>query len=67
MLSADQLKRFSNQCLKLRETLQKGRPISQTDYSVIKSHIQSLIAELDEHTEETPSSNLDVTLARKPV
>jgi hypothetical protein len=51
MLTVDQLKRFSNQCLKLRQTLQTGLRCNESEYLMIKSHIETLITDLEKQIE----------------
>lgn len=60
MLSVDQLKRFSNRCLEVRQELQQGHRLTDSQYTFIKSHIEVLLADLDSHTENVrPLTSLD--------
>lgn len=58
MLTVEQLKRFSNQCLKLRQILQNGMRCNDAEYSVIKTHIETLITDLEKQIENDTSANL---------
>ena len=58
MLTVDQLKRFSNQCLKLRQTLQTGMRCNESEYFVIKTHIETLITDLEKQIEPEPAPDV---------
>ena len=63
MITMDQLRRFTQGCLQLRQELQKGLRVSTSEYDLIKSHIQTLLADIQEHT---PSdTHLDGTNVQK--
>jgi hypothetical protein len=56
MLTAEQLKRFSNHCLKLRQTLQNGMRCDEFEYLAIKSQIHTLMIDLETQIEKERAS-----------
>ena len=47
MISADQLQRFSRECLLLRKSLEETDCLPEIDYRILRSHMHMLIAELE--------------------
>lgn len=47
MIAADQLQRFSRECLLLRKSLEETECLAEIDYRILRSHMHMLIAELE--------------------
>ena len=47
MIPAEQLQRFSRECLLLRKALQEGQGLPDVDYRILKSHITMLLTDLE--------------------
>ena len=51
MIPVDQLKRFSGGCLNLRQHLQTGSRLSESEYNLLRAHIHTLLAYLEKNTD----------------
>ena len=55
MISAEQLQRFSRECLLLRQVLKEGESIPDLDYRILKSNLQILLMDLEKgRTQPSP-------------
>lgn len=58
-MTAEQLKRFSNECLLMRKALQDGQMMPESDYQILRSGVLLLLAELEESKAQSSSSRND--------
>lgn len=49
MIPAEQLQRFSRECLLLRKALQDGTALTELDYRILRSNISMLLSDLEKH------------------
>jgi hypothetical protein len=49
MIPAEQLQRFSRECLLLRKALQDGTVLTELDYRILRSNISMLLSDLERH------------------
>ena len=47
MISAEQLQRFSRECLLLRKAIQEGHLLPVLDYQILKSNPRMLLTEIE--------------------
>jgi len=55
-ISAEQLQRFSRECLILRKALQDGATLPDKDYTLIQSGVRLLLGEIDKSWGQQTSS-----------
>jgi hypothetical protein len=64
MLTAEQLQRFSRECLLLRRAIEEGHSVPELDYRILRSNLQILLATLEKGRKH-PSNPSDIPAVQR--